>query len=466
MSKEFTLRTLILSSNNLRSLPPEIADLINLEYLDLSKNPLRVKDVDDVKCLPLEMRLLRNLKYLSISECNLRYIPTTVWLCVSLEKLDISRNKINMLVPDVGNLQRIRYLNLSQCNLTTLPVEIGFCSELVEILLMANQIESLPDSLKDCVKLESLRMSYRTFTALLDSYMENLISNGQIRSEHIPIVVFELENLRELDLKFTKINNLPENYLTHLNNLCLDNNYFEKLSELTIKPMSQSLRILSMSKNLFKEIPNEILNLPNIEIIDLSFNQIMNFPNKVNLPKLKELYLNDNRLQMVSGSASDLQNLEIFNLERNQITNIADSIFELKHLKYFDLSYNKLKHLSPQISKLQLIANSHSYNKLNKTGLWVLGNPLEIPPKNIWQTSNLSKIYEYLSTYYLRNLNYTFYSKLIFLGCSGVGKRSLVNSFFNNQQVFNLDSQEGKFIYFIYLVKILPFNNFIQKNKY
>jgi Leucine-rich repeat (LRR) protein len=164
-----------LCGNNLRSIPSAIGSLFNLEYLDISKNPLRVKDAEDTSCFPIEMRLLKVLKFISISECNLRHVPTTIWMCSSLETLDLSRNKINLLVPDIGNLQNLQFINLSQCNLSTLPSEIGFCAELREIILMGNQIESLPDTLKECDNLEYLRMSYRHFCTMLDSYMDNLI---------------------------------------------------------------------------------------------------------------------------------------------------------------------------------------------------------------------------------------------------------------------------------------------------
>lgn len=164
-------------------MPTAILDLINLEYIDLSKNPLRVKDVDDSNCLPLEMRLLKNLKYLSLRECNLRAIPTTVWLCQSLQRLDLSRNKLGLLVPDIGNLINLVWLNLVQCNLSTLPSELSFCSQLVEIDLMSNNIETLSETLRDLQKLETLRMSFSAFTALLDSYMEQLISKSNLKNK-------------------------------------------------------------------------------------------------------------------------------------------------------------------------------------------------------------------------------------------------------------------------------------------
>ena len=54
------LRRLILANNNLSGLPPAIRFLVNLEYLDLSRNPLRVKNgLDDYDCLPKEFASLK-----------------------------------------------------------------------------------------------------------------------------------------------------------------------------------------------------------------------------------------------------------------------------------------------------------------------------------------------------------------------------------------------------------------------
>ena len=440
----------------MRTIPSAIVDLINLEYLDLSKNSLRVKDIDDTNCLPVEMRHLTNLKYLNLSECNLRYIPVSVWLCESLEILDLSRNKIGLLVPDIGNLQRLVTLNVSQCNLTTLPAEIGFCVSIKEIFMMTNQIENLPDALKDCKHLESLRFSYRSFSLLLDSYMENLISKGQIKSEHIPLVVFELEKLTSLDLKCTKINNLPDNNLRSIQCLNLDYNFISAFNENVLSPMVSSLRTLTMSNNLLREIPAELNCLVNLEVLDLSFNSIQLLANISKLVKLKELYIGNNKLISVNSNVKHLINLRKLALNENEITELSEFVFALQYLNYLDLSNNKLSRISPSIINLKFLTSAHSYEREDKTGLWLLGNPLKVPAKDIWQTTNINKIFHYLSTYEQRHLDRVYYSKLVFLGASGCGKSALVDSFFsitNVQETGKIFEFENILKYFFHLLR-------------
>jgi Leucine-rich repeat (LRR) protein len=97
------LRRLILSNNNLACLPPSIGFLINLEYLDISINPLIVRNGhDDYSCIPREFRHLKNLQTLIISECTLKHIPIAVWNTLSLQKLDLSRNRTGYIVSEIG----------------------------------------------------------------------------------------------------------------------------------------------------------------------------------------------------------------------------------------------------------------------------------------------------------------------------------------------------------------------------
>jgi len=104
-----TLRRLILSNNNISSLPPSIGSLINLEYFDISNNPLIVKNgQNDYSCFPREFRHLTNLQTLIIAECTLKHVPVVVWNIVSLQKLDLYRNKVGYIVSDIGKLNNTR----------------------------------------------------------------------------------------------------------------------------------------------------------------------------------------------------------------------------------------------------------------------------------------------------------------------------------------------------------------------
>jgi Leucine-rich repeat (LRR) protein len=441
---ETHLRELIVSGNNLRSLPTAIKDLINLEYLDVSKNPLKIRDSNDVNCFPLEMRYLYKLKRLNVSECNLRYIPSPIWLVPSIEHLDLSRNKLGLLVPEIGSLQNLQVLNLSQCDLSTLPPEIGFCVELVEIILWGNQIESLPDTLKECVKLRELKINYRSFLVnQIDTYVEDLIRKGKYTSEHIPPVVFDLVSLTILDLSGAKINALPENHLKNLIELYLGSNFFDKLPERFFQSMIESLKVLKLDGNALDQVPNEIKLLEKLEVLNLDHNKLTAFPghDEFNLMCLRELYISNNQLTQLTDSIGLLKSLKTLVLDCNRLTDLPESLFDLVDLEYLDLSNNIITKLSNSITKLRNLKCSHSYVKLNKTGLWLIGNPLELPPHKIWKTKNIEKIYNYLTTFYRRDVNYIRYSKLIFIGDSNVGKSIIIDCILNPLNLKKLQQQ-------------------------
>jgi Leucine-rich repeat (LRR) protein len=136
--------------------------------------------------------------------------------------------------------------------------------------------------------------------------------------------------------------------------------------------------------------------------------------------------------------------LEKLNLEKNQLENVDDSLYELDNLNYLDFSDNHIRFISPNISTLKQIKQAHAFDKFNnKTGLWLLGNPLEIPIKEIWQTMKIDKIYDYLNSYEQRNLEYNYYSSMIFFGASSIGKSKLINNLFDVKFEVQSSAQES-----------------------
>ena len=95
--------------------------------------------------------------------------------------------------------------------------------------------------------------------------MENLLRKGQIQSEHLPPVLFELPALEVLDLEGTKINSLPEVCAARLNELYLINNFFQTLPAIVMN--MTSLKLLELSDNLLTALPEAIKLLVNLEVL-------------------------------------------------------------------------------------------------------------------------------------------------------------------------------------------------------
>lgn len=141
----------------------------------------------------------------------------------------------------IGNLLELRCLVAKRMGLSTLPIQIINCSKLRTINLYGNEITSLPDEFSKLYKLKALHLDYRHFIKALikprkvskvkmvnfidstDEVGENnitievnkprksivaeetaisiaerldtLLRSGQMKSHHIPTVIFKLRRL-------------------------------------------------------------------------------------------------------------------------------------------------------------------------------------------------------------------------------------------------------------------------------
>ncbi|XP_069132097.1 malignant fibrous histiocytoma-amplified sequence 1 homolog isoform X2 [Argopecten irradians] len=423
---EANIGELYLNNNNLRTLPPDIKRWKSLQKLDISKNGIRCARPNDFSGLPMEMKELTNLEDLNISECNLPYIPPVIWRLTSLKVLDISRNKINMLPSEIGNLGNLISLNLKHTNLATLPPEIAYCQDLEEILMWGNEIETLPETLPEMPKLHTLAFDYRHFCKLVDqTYMENYLSTGQIKSKHIPMVVFELPAMRCLDLENTKINNLMEIYNISLREFNLSHNFIQTL------PMSlytlNHLVFLDLSFNQISSLPDELGNVKSLIKLRASNNKLQQIPSTIGqLLNLIELDLGANQLQTLPSSISYLQTLKTLIICENKLTTLPDEICDLSGLETLDATSNSIAVLPMKLHQLKGLTCAHSYDKFRKCGLWLYNNPLVQPPPEVWRTEKPAKIFEYLKKLAIIKTENLQRQKMLVLGESQCGKTDFV----------------------------------------
>ncbi|KAL0880814.1 hypothetical protein ABMA27_001999 [Loxostege sticticalis] len=128
-----TLSQLILSSNSISNIPPEICRCMHLQYLDLGKNCLAE--------LPLEIADLKNLRELVISNNKFSKIPRCVYELENLEILLAAENQIeeiNVSSDALAKLKKLAVLDLTNNSIFTVPPELGNFTHLRSLELMGN----------------------------------------------------------------------------------------------------------------------------------------------------------------------------------------------------------------------------------------------------------------------------------------------------------------------------------------
>lgn len=428
-----------LSANNLSSLPPDIKKWTTVRKLDISKNGLKYG-------LPKEMEQMKGLQELILGECNMPRIPPVVWTLTNLLILDISRNKIDFLPPEVGQLINLQKLNLKHTNITGLPPEIALCQELEEILLWGNTIETLPETLPVLHKLKTLALNYRSFCRKVGDVLEEFLHKGQVPSDSIPEFVFELPALEVLDLEATKINNIPKTENYGLREMNLSCNFLSVLPKNAYN--LTRLTILDLSKNQFATLPDELGNVRSLVSLKLSHNALISIPTTIsNLVNLRELFVADNKLRHLPITIKGLKNLITLDVEKNEIKKLPDEICELTELTTLNIAKNQIHSLPMHLHNLKNLTVAHNYNKLHKYGLWLNGNPLKYPPKEIWRTAQPEKIFDYLKKLAIMKTEHLQRQKLIIIGESQCGKTSFVNGLVHGKSILtNGESDKTKLV--------------------
>ncbi|KAH8870941.1 Protein lap1 [Schistosoma japonicum] len=424
--------------------------------------------------LPKDMNRLIHLKTLKMSSCDLKIIPKVVFQLTSLTKLDISENWTTELPAMVttgkyplNSPKKLRYLLAKRMGLHTLPIQIINCTKLHTINLYGNEITTLPDEFSKLSKLNSLYLDYRHFIKVLikprkiskvklinftDSSSENnnqdidtielnklrksivseetlatiaerldtLLRSGQMKSHHIPEAIFKLRRLTALHLDRCQLNFIPEN-LTQL----------------------KRLRELYLSRNYFREIPQGLFTLSNtLEYLDLSDNKLIgkednlvllpdNFGEKFQMLKILKLSSMNltslqNGISQLPDDINSLNSLEELFLSENMLTSLPNTICQLKELRTLDLSYNQLLDLPGNLYMLRNLQLSHLYKGLNRAGLWLQGNPLTSIPQSVWKTVDTQRLWKYLEDQQLKEFSNVQPIKIIVIGHKLSGKTTLI----------------------------------------
>ncbi|KAK1172084.1 ras suppressor protein 1 isoform X1 [Acipenser oxyrinchus oxyrinchus] len=155
---------LVLSHNKLTTVPPNIADLKNLEVLNFFNNqieelPTQLSSLQKLKHLNLGMNRLNSLPRgfgslpglevldLTYNNLNESSLPGNFFYLTTLRALYLSDNDFEILPPDIGKLTKLQILSLRDNDLISMPKEIGDLSQLKELHIQGNRLTVLPPEL-------------------------------------------------------------------------------------------------------------------------------------------------------------------------------------------------------------------------------------------------------------------------------------------------------------------------------
>lgn len=133
-------------------------------------------------------------------------------------------------------------------------------------------------------------------------------------------------------------------------------------------------RNIDLSGKGLTEIPQEVLNEPSIQVLNLSNNQIKSIPQALaNLTDLRQLNLNNNpHLDVYSFDWSALQDLEVLQLSRTDLNSLPSSIGLCQNLRQLKLYRNELFEFPQDIIELfRLELLDLSYNQIPSIPDWI-----------------------------------------------------------------------------------------------
>ncbi|KAF7851022.1 hypothetical protein BT93_L4709 [Corymbia citriodora subsp. variegata] len=399
------LRILRLGHNSLvGEIPENISACSNLITLILQYNQLTGK-------IPTQVGSIPNLRNLSLNVNNLTgSMPSSIGNLSSLELLHLSRNNLGGSIPPVlGHLPKLQIFYVGGNKLSgPIPTGVLNLSSLTDFDVGFNQIRgSLPADI--CFGLPNLRL-FSIFMNLFEGQVPPSISNCTkvgillLAFNKLSGKVPSLENLHELQY-FDILNNQLEhgkpedlNFFCSLTNLTklveldISCNSFGGVLPNCIGKLSITLTSFGAGGNLlFGEIPKQIENLVNLEVLIMDGNKLSGVlpSNLGNLRNLSLVHLNDNYLEgTIPSSLGNLTKLTLLFLGGNNFQDqIPSELSNCQFLNVLNLSSNNLSGtISPNIMSITSLANLFDLSHNRLTGAL----PMEVGKLRFLTTLDIS----------------------------------------------------------------------------
>ncbi|KAJ7979383.1 Plant intracellular ras-group-related LRR protein [Quillaja saponaria] len=278
--------------------------------LDMKK---RISSIGEKKRSDIEEE---RLEIVNLSGLSLESLPNPTLNLATICKLDLSNNNLQSIPESLtARLLNMVVLDVHSNQLKSLPNSIGCLSKLKVLNISGNSIEFIPKTIENCRSLEELNANFNKLSKLPDT------------------IGFELINLKKLSVNSNKLVFLPRT-----------------TSHLT------SLRVLDARLNCLRSLPEDLENLINLEILNVSqnFQYLETLPYSIGLLiSLVELDVSYNKIKTLPDSIGCLKKLQKLSVEGNPLTSPPSDVVEqgLHAVKEFMSEKMNAGHKSPAKKK-------------------------------------------------------------------------------------------------------------------
>eukprot|EP01130_Rhizamoeba_saxonica_P016510 TRINITY_DN7648_c0_g1_i1.p1 TRINITY_DN7648_c0_g1~~TRINITY_DN7648_c0_g1_i1.p1 ORF type:complete len:742 (-),score=184.30 TRINITY_DN7648_c0_g1_i1:2252-4477(-) len=146
------LKKIDLYKNNLDEIPPFVFHFDHmLEQLNLFRNRITL--------ISPQIEVFSNIRVLHLGSNKITVLPDELYSLTSLENLDMSNNQISYISDAISNLENLRELKLYRNTIRSIPSGIGGLTKLNRLDIYNNEIRSLPTQFANLTSLVMLNIN-------------------------------------------------------------------------------------------------------------------------------------------------------------------------------------------------------------------------------------------------------------------------------------------------------------------
>ncbi|XP_068014110.1 extracellular matrix protein 2 [Melanerpes formicivorus] len=305
-----------------------------------------------------------------------------------LTSLDLTGNSITTISDEAFNgIPNLEWIDLSKNNITSSgigPQAFKLLKKLKRLYLDGNMLAHIPSGLPSA--LEEIKINDNHLHAIDEDGLQGLknlvtleLEGNKLSEANVsPLAFYPLKSLSYLRLGRNKFRIIPQGLPVTLEELYLENNQIEEVSEICFNH-TRNINVIVLKHNKLEEhriAPLAWINQENLESIDLSFNKLYHVPsylpksllhlvligNQIERipgyvfghmkPGLEYLYLSFNKLtddgiDPVSFFGAYHSLRELF-LDHNDLKSVPFGIDEMRKLRFLRLNNNKIRTVPPE----------------------------------------------------------------------------------------------------------------------